>query len=27
VHFDLLELHVRDQVFPLTLMEANLLRF
>jgi DNA-binding response OmpR family regulator len=26
-HFDLLELHVRDQVFPLTLMEANLLRF
>jgi DNA-binding response OmpR family regulator len=27
VHFDLLELHVRDEVFPLTLMEANLLRF
>jgi len=27
VHFDLLELHVREQVFPLTLMEANLLRF
>ena len=27
VHFDLLELRVRDQVFPLTLMEANLLRF
>jgi DNA-binding response OmpR family regulator len=27
VHFDLLELHVRDQVFPLTLMEANLLRY
>jgi len=27
VHFDLLELHVRDQIFPLTLMEANLLRF
>jgi len=27
VHFDLLELHVRDQKFPLTLMEANLLRF
>jgi DNA-binding response OmpR family regulator len=27
VRFDLLELHVRDQVFPLTLMEANLLRF
>ncbi len=27
VHFDLLELHVRDQVFPLTLMEANVLRF
>src|ERR1035437_6036622 len=27
VHFDLLELHVRDQVFRLTLMEANLLRF
>ena len=27
MHFDLLELHVRDQVFPLTLMEANLLRF
>src|ERR1035441_7782010 len=27
VHFDLLELHVRDQVFSLTLMEANLLLF
>jgi DNA-binding response OmpR family regulator len=27
VYFDLLELHVRDQIFPLTLMEANLLRF
>jgi DNA-binding response OmpR family regulator len=27
VRFDLLELRVRDQVFPLTLMEANLLRF
>ena len=26
VHFDRLELHVRDQTFPLTLMEANLLR-
>jgi two-component system, OmpR family, alkaline phosphatase synthesis response regulator PhoP len=26
VEFDLLELHVRDQVFPLTLMEANVLR-
>src|SRR5512143_2373669 len=26
IHFDLLELRVRDQVFPLTLMEANLLR-
>jgi DNA-binding response OmpR family regulator len=26
VHFDLLELRVRGQVFPLTLMEANLLR-
>jgi DNA-binding response OmpR family regulator len=26
VSFDLLELRVRDQVFPLTLMEANLLR-
>ncbi len=26
VHFDLLELHVRDRVFPLTLMEANVLR-
>ena len=26
VQFDLLELRVRDQVFPLTLMEANLLR-
>jgi DNA-binding response OmpR family regulator len=26
VHFDVLELHVREQVFPLTLMEANLLR-
>jgi DNA-binding response OmpR family regulator len=26
VHFDLLELRVKDQVFPLTLMEANLLR-
>ena len=25
--FDLLELHVRDQVFPLTLMEANVLRY
>ena len=25
VHFDLLELRVRDQVFPLTLMEANVL--
>jgi DNA-binding response OmpR family regulator len=27
VHFDLLELHVRDRVFPLTLMEANVLRY
>ncbi len=27
VHFDLLELRVGDQVFPLTLMEANLLRY
>jgi DNA-binding response OmpR family regulator len=27
VHFDLLELRVREQVFRLTLMEANLLRF
>jgi two-component system, OmpR family, alkaline phosphatase synthesis response regulator PhoP len=27
VHFDRLELHVRDQVFPLTLMETNVLRY
>ncbi len=27
VEFDALELHVREQVFPLTLMEANLLRY
>ncbi|HTW67638.1 MAG TPA: response regulator transcription factor [Bryobacteraceae bacterium] len=27
VDFDQLELHVRDQVFPLTLMEANVLRY
>jgi DNA-binding response OmpR family regulator len=27
LHFDRLELHVRDQVFPLTLMEGNLLRY
>jgi DNA-binding response OmpR family regulator len=27
VHFDLLELHVRDKIFPLTLMEATLLRY
>jgi DNA-binding response OmpR family regulator len=27
VHFGLLELHVRDQKFPLTLMEANVLRY
>jgi two-component system, OmpR family, alkaline phosphatase synthesis response regulator PhoP len=27
VHFGLLELHVRDQVFPLTLMEVNVLRY
>jgi DNA-binding response OmpR family regulator len=27
VHFDLLELRVLDQVFPLTLMEVNLLRY
>jgi len=27
VHYDLLELHVRDQVFPLTLMEVNVLRY
>jgi DNA-binding response OmpR family regulator len=27
VHFDRLELRVREQVFPLTLMEANLLRY
>lgn len=27
VHFELLELRVRDQVFPLTLMEMNVLRF
>jgi len=26
VNFDRLELHVRDQVYPLTLMEANVLR-
>jgi len=26
IYFDRLELHVRDQVFPLTLMEANVLR-
>ena len=26
-HFDLLELRVRDQVFPLTLMEMNVLRY
>lgn len=26
-NFDLLELRVRDQVFPLTLMEANVLRY
>ena len=27
VHFDVLELHVRGEVFALTLMEANLLRY
>ena len=27
MHFDLLELRVRDHTFPLTLMEANLLRY
>jgi len=27
IHFDLLELRVRGEVFPLTLMEANLLRY
>ena len=27
VDFSALELHVRDQIFPLTLMEANLLRY
>jgi len=27
VHFDRLELRVRDQTFPLTLMEANVLRY
>jgi two-component system, OmpR family, alkaline phosphatase synthesis response regulator PhoP len=27
VNFDQLELRVRDQIFPLTLMEANLLRY
>jgi len=27
VDFDRLELHVREQVFPLTLMEANVLRY
>jgi len=27
VHFDLLELHVRGEIFPLTLMEASLLRY
>jgi DNA-binding response OmpR family regulator len=27
VQFDQLELHVRGQIFPLTLMEANLLRY
>ena len=27
VRFDLLELHVRERVFPLTLMETNLLRY
>lgn len=27
VDFDRLELHVRDQTFPLTLMEANVLRY
>ena len=26
VYFDLLELHVREQIFPLTLMEMNVLR-
>jgi two-component system, OmpR family, alkaline phosphatase synthesis response regulator PhoP len=27
VHFDRLELRVRDQIFPLTLMEVNVLRY
>jgi len=27
VYYDLLELHVRDHVFPLTLMEINVLRY
>jgi DNA-binding response OmpR family regulator len=27
IRFDLLEIHVRGQVFPMTLMEANILRY
>lgn len=27
VHYDLLELHVRDQIFPLTVMEMNVLKY
>jgi two-component system, OmpR family, alkaline phosphatase synthesis response regulator PhoP len=27
IRFDLQEIHVRDQVYPLTLMEANILRY
>ena len=27
VYFDLLELHVRDQIFPLTVMEMNVLKY
>jgi len=27
VHFDLLEIHHKEQVYPLTLMEANVLRY
>ncbi len=27
IHFDLLQLRVKDQIFPLTLMEANILRY
>ncbi len=27
IHLDLLQIHVRGQIFPLTLMEANILRY